>query len=129
MYLGRQSRASADGADDELVIGDNAIGLGAGLIVIGGTNHTGVRFPGKIVRLGDDGTTNYVQVSATGDVTFAGSAGFYPRVVSQAGEPGAGTGATQIDSGENIMWVDTNDSNRRYWMFNHGGTVVKVELT
>ena len=80
-------------------------------------------------QLGDGGSTNYAQFASNGDQSFAGSAGLYPRTVSQDAEPAAGTGATQIDSGEMIVWVDTNDSDRTYMMYNRGGTVVKIELT
>ncbi len=127
-YIGYLTRASADGADYECVIGSEAIGLGAGLVVIGGPNHTEVIFPSLIVTMGDGGTTDYAQVSATGDITFNGSAGFYPRLVSQNTEPAAGTGATQIDTGEAIIW-DKADTGNIYLMFNDAGTPKKVELT
>lgn len=74
------------------------------------------------------GATNYHKVDSSGNVTFSGAAGFYPRVLEQDGEPAAGTGATQIDSGETIIWIDTNDSNRSYQMYNYGGAVTKIEL-
>lgn len=92
---------------------------------IGGNQN--VRFYGN-TRVGD-GITNYTNLSDTGDLAFAGSAGFYPRTLSQDGEPAAGTGATQIDSGETVIWIDTNDADRRYLVYNNGGTVVTVELT
>ena len=79
--------------------------------------------------MGDGGTTNYLNVSATGDVTFAGSAGFYPREIAQDSEPAAGTGSTQIDSGEFAVWRDTNDSDKIYFMYNYNGTVVKTLLS
>ena len=128
-YIGYLTRASADGAHYECVIGANAIGLGAGKVVIGGASHTEVIFPSMIVTMGDGGTTDYISVSATGVMEFSGVARFKPRHLSQDGEPAAGTGATQIDSGEELMWTDTNDSNRRYKVFNDGGIVVKFELT
>lgn len=79
-------------------------------------------------QVGDGDTdTNYMSISATGNQTFTGSAGFYPHVLSQDGEPAAGTGATQIDSGELMIWIDTNDGNKVYLVYNNGGTVV-VEL-
>lgn len=57
---------------------------------------------------------------------------FYPkRVLRQDGEPANGTGSTQIDDEELLIWVDTNDSNRVYLMFNDdtNSNIVKVELT
>jgi len=68
-------------------------------------------------------------MDSNGNITFAGAAGFYPHVLEQDGEPAAGTGATQIDSGETLIWIDTNDSNRSYLMYNYGGAVTKIELT
>lgn len=64
------------------------------------------------------------------NLLFSGTAGIHPRTLSQDDEPASGTGATQIAESELLMWVDTNDySNRRYLVYNHGGTVVKIELT
>lgn len=71
--------------------------------------------------------TNQTTISHTGDQTFAGSAGFYPRVLNQSAEPAAGTGATQCDTGEMIFWTDSDDS-KCYLCYNHGGTVKTVEL-
>ena len=73
------------------------------------------------------GTSNHVKVSATGDLTFVGTAGFYPRFLTQSAEPVAGTGATQIDTSEMIIWKDSDDS-KVYHLFNDGGTVKKIEL-
>lgn len=80
------------------------------------------------MKIGDKGVANYVDISTTGDVSFVGSSGFYPRTLTQDGEPVAGTGATQIDSGEQLIWIDTNDANRSYMMYNYGGAVTKIEL-
>ncbi len=80
-----------------------------------------------ISTLGDGGTTNYTQISATGDITFAGSSGFYPRFLTQADEPAAGTGATQCDTSELVIWKDSDDS-KVYLCFNDSGTVKTVEL-
>ena len=78
------------------------------------------------VRLGGN-ATNYTQIAQTGDLTFVGSAGFYPRYLEQAAEPAAGTGATQCDTGEIVVWNDTDD-NKVYLCINDGGTVKTVEL-
>jgi len=77
-------------------------------------------------KFGDD-NTNYCSISATGDLSFTGSAGFYPRLLTQADEPAAGTGATQCDTGEMVVWKDSDDS-KIYLCFNDGGTVKTVEL-
>jgi len=69
---------------------------------------------------------NYTQFSTIGNVTFAGSAGFYPRFLTQAGEPAAGTGATQLDTSEMCVWKDSDD-NKVYFCFNDGGTVKIAE--
>lgn len=78
---------------------------------------------------GDDGA--YAQFDNSGNLTFVGAAGFYPRLVRQDAEPANGTGSTQIDDEEMIIWIDTNDSNRVYQMYNDNTNtnIVKVELT
>ena len=80
----------------------------------------------KGVIVGDG--TNYSKINGTGDITLAGSAGFYPRVLSQAEEPAAGTGATQLDTSELCIWIDSDDS-KCFLCFNQAGTVKTVELT
>lgn len=76
---------------------------------------------------GDGGTTNYLKIDGNGDVSFAGTAGFYPRFLTQADEPAAGTGATQCDTSEMVVWKDSDD-NKVYLCFNDGGTVKTAEL-
>jgi len=79
-------------------------------------------------RLGDS-TTNYTAISATGDITFVGSAGFYPRRITQSAEPANGTGTTQVDVGELLVWHDPDDS-KTYLVYqdtNEG--VHKVEMS
>jgi hypothetical protein len=100
--------------------GDDRVGIN--------TNAASVLFSVVgISRFGDD-TTNYSSFSATGDQTFAGSAGFYPRFLTQSAEPAAGTGATQCDTSEMVIWKDSDDS-KVYVCFNDGGTVKTAELT
>jgi len=90
----------------------------------GGTTRIIIKYGGSIC-LGDGGTTDYITIGPTGDQTFTGSAGFYPRVLNQADEPAAGTGATQCDTGELVMWTDTDDSSC-HLCYNHSGTVKTV---
>jgi hypothetical protein len=78
-------------------------------------------------RFGDS-TTNYVAISATGNQTFVGSAGFYPRLLNQTAEPAAGTGATELDTSEMCIWTDSDDS-KCYLAYNQAGTVKTIELT
>lgn len=78
--------------------------------------------------IGDGGTTNYLEITAIGDVKFHGTAGFYPRTLSQAAVPAAGTGSTQVDTGEMVMWIDTDDSNKLRLVANRAGTIYGVEL-
>ena len=77
-------------------------------------------------RIGDG--TNQTSIAANGDVSFAGTAGFYPRVLNQSAAPAAGTGATQCDTGELIVWEDA-DNTETWLVYNRGGTVkgIKVE--
>lgn len=73
------------------------------------------------------GISNYYKIDSDGNVTFAGAAGLYPRFLTQAAEPAAGTGATQCDTSEAVIWKDSDDS-KVYLCFNDGGTVKTVEL-
>ena len=59
------------------------------------------------VQVGD--SSNYTNTSNGGDMSFVGGAGFYPRRITQAAEPANGTGATQIDVGEVLIWRDSDD--------------------
>ncbi len=43
--------------------------------------------------------------------------GFYPRRISQSAQPTSGTSASQIDTGEMIVWRDPDD-NKTYLVFN-----------
>jgi hypothetical protein len=100
-------------------------------LIYGGFNAT-VSSQWLYINAGDirfgGGGSDYAKVDASGNLTFAGAAGLYPRVLNQADAPGAGTGATQLDTGELCIWTDTDDS-KCYLCYNHGGTVKKAELT
>ena len=106
------------GNADSYIINDN-FGLGTS------SPDTKLQVVGA-AKIGDD-NTNYVTIGTTGNQTFTGSAGFYPRTLNQSAEPAAGTGATQLDTGEMCIWTDTNDS-KCYFCYNHGGTVKTVEM-
>lgn len=70
-------------------------------------------------------------IDTTASPTFAGlslTGGFYPRTLDQSAEPAAGTGATQCDTAEAVIWTDTDDA-KCYLCYNHGGTVKTIELT
>lgn len=79
-----------------------------------------------IIYLG--GTTDGITIDKGGDQKFIGSAGFYPRLLNQAAEPTAGTGATQLDTGELCIWTDSDDA-KCYLAFNQSGTIKTIELT
>lgn len=128
----------------EFIVNDNGVDIntrieGTGnanlLFVDAGNNRVAIGFDTPSVlfsvngvsRFGDD-TTNYSGFSATGNQTFVGSAGFYPRFLTQSVKPVAGTGATQCDTSEMVMWKDSDD-NKVYLCFNDGGTIKTVELT
>jgi hypothetical protein len=105
----------SDGTNDEVGIG---------------TGTPAVKFDVVGASRFGDSITNYYAGSATGDMSFAGSAGFYPRRISQSAAPAAGTGATQIDTGELVIWQDTDDD-KVYLVFNdpNAATGIKsVEL-
>ncbi len=69
-------------------------------------------------------------IIAAGDLSFLGSAGFYPRLIRQNDPPANGIGATQIDDEELLVWIDTNDSNKIYLVYNDNTNtqIKKVEL-
>jgi hypothetical protein len=71
--------------------------------------------------LGDGGTTNYISFSSTGDLSFNGSAGFYPVRLSQSAQP-------TPDTGELVVWHDTDDD-KIYLVYNDTTSGVKqVEM-
>jgi len=83
VYLGTNTKASADGADNEIVIGHNAIGKGANTMVLGGSTVTTVFLPNDDQKLafGAAGTTDYtiewdgddaVHTITAGDFVFTG---------------------------------------------------------
>lgn len=66
--------------------------------------------------------TNYVQISSAGDMTFSGSAGFYPVRIAQSAQP-------TPDTGEIVIWRDTDDG-KVYIVYNDTNSGIKqVELT
>lgn len=80
-------------------------------------------------KIGDGGTTNYLEIRDNGDINFFGTGGFYPRRISQAAQPANGTGDTQIDVGELLVWRDTDDS-KTWLVYNDTDEGVrKVEMT
>jgi len=112
----------ADGTTNILSIDSTNSRIGIGTT----TPDTKLQVVGNI-KVGDD-NTNYTNIGATGDQTFVGSAGFYPRTLNQASEPAAGTGATELDAGEMCIWTDSDDA-KCYFCYNHGGTVKTIEMT
>lgn len=103
----------------------STVGIGGDLKVVGMAGAGGnVKVKGN-TKLGDGGTTDYLEINSDGDIKFHGKAGFYPRLLEQDTEPTEGTGATQVDSGEFIVWIDTNDSNKAYFMYNYYGIISK----
>lgn len=77
-------------------------------IIIGTETLRALKIDGtnQDILLGND-DTDHAKFDATGNQTFVGAAGFYPRRLSQAAAPASGTGATQIDTGEMIIWRDS----------------------
>jgi len=78
--------------------------------------------------IGDGGTTNYINIASNGDITFVGTSGFYPRRLNQSAIPVAGVGATQIDTGELLVWRDSDDG-KIYMVYNDTTSGIKsVEM-
>ena len=79
-------------------------------------------------KFGED-TTNYTHMGTNGNITFNGTAGFYPRRINQSSQPASGTGSTQIDTGEMIIWRDSDDG-KIYYIYNDSSSgIKKIELT
>ena len=100
-----------------------------------GSTYEGLSLYGDTIKLLPQGGTvqiggaaNYTSHAANGDQSFVGTAGFYPRVLNQSAAPAAGTGATQCDTGEFVIWEDS-DNTETWLVYNRGGTVkgIKVE--
>lgn len=68
-------------------------------------------------KFGDGGTTNYTQFGTNGDLSFQGSAGFYPVRIAQAAQPSP-------DTGELVIWRDTDDG-KVYLVYNDTDSGVK----
>lgn len=65
---------------------------------------------------------NYTQINDNGDISFAGTAGFYPVRLAQAAQP-------TPDTGELVVWRDTDDG-KVYLVYNDTDSGVKqVEMT
>ena len=50
------------------------------------------------------------------------------RVLLQSDQPTSGTGSTQVDEGELVVWEDADNTNT-YLVYNRGGTIKKVAVT
>jgi hypothetical protein len=75
------------------------------------------------------GTTNGIKVIKGGNMSFLGTAGFYPRRIRQDDIPASGTSSSQIDVGEMLFWCDSNDSDHTYLVFydpTHG--ILKINM-
>ena len=64
------------------------------------------------------------------NLLFSGANGLIMRRLRQDAEPTSGTGDTQIQVGELMMWCDSNDSDKVYLVYNDTTSgIVKIELT
>lgn len=72
------------------------------------------------IRVGS--TDNYTDIASDGDISFGGTASFYPRRISQSAEP-------TPNDGELIIWRDTDDD-KTYLIYDDEDVGTrKVELT
>jgi hypothetical protein len=87
----------------------------------------------KIADSGGFGATDLFTLDQTGNAAITGdltvTGGFLPRTLAQDGEPASGTGVTQVQVGELVVWVDTNDSDKVYLVYNYGTAVKTILLT
>ena len=120
------SYASAGNLGEVGIHGDAAVTIDvqSGNIILDGASDIFLK-SGAVTQVTLDGTT----ITCAKPFVVTGNSSFTPRILSQDGEPAAGTGATQIATSEMLIWVDTNDLNRTYLVFNRATNVVKLELT
>ena len=53
--------------------------------------------------------------------------GIFPRLLVQSEEPTSGTGPTQVNVNELVMWNDTANG-KVYFIYNLGGSIKKLEI-
>ncbi len=108
VYIGYNTKASADGADNEIIIGSNAIGSGTNTITLGGSTVTDTIIPYGDVgigtaspdtklqvvgasRFGED-TANYSEFESDGTLEFNGNATVWKDInagaITFGGPPG-----------------------------------------
>lgn len=71
---------------------------------------------------GDGGSTNYLGISAAGNLSFSGSASFLPPRISQSAQP-------TPNSGSLLIWRDTDDDKTHIVYNDPDVGVRKVEMT
>jgi hypothetical protein len=113
VYLGSETKASADDAQNEVVIGYNAIGAGTNTIQLGNTdvtnvNTSGTITAGKVTYPNTDGTTGQVlSTDGTGSLTWTTPATISIGAIAATSDPnGASISSGVLNSGgtKNNRW-------------------------
>jgi len=105
LYLGANTKASADGTDNEIVIGYNAIGAGSHSVVLGNDSITKTILKGN-VGIGQTAPAYKLDVAGTGN--FTGTV--------NVATPTAGTNATTkdyVDSAVSHTVIEVPTTGRR----------------
>jgi hypothetical protein len=93
VYLGRETKASADGADNEVVIGYEAIGSGTNTITLGGSAITDTIVPYGSVGIGTASPDRLLHAEVSDAVTDAVTYGLrLSHITSGTAAAGFGTG-------------------------------------
>ena len=104
LYLGADSKASANGTDNEIVIGYNAIGAGSNSVVLGNTNIVKTLLNGKV----GIGTINpQTKLSVVGTSTFQGDISVSGGLLDSIGSFGT-NGQILLSTGTSTLWVSTS---------------------
>jgi hypothetical protein len=120
IYIGYQSRASANAQTNEIVIGTQAVGLGSNTAVIGATTQTAATIygllntPGGISAAGATFSSLAIfnaGISAAGGITFNSDVTVNPSNILNAGSIQTIKAALEIDTGRTASRVAIGDFN------------------
>jgi hypothetical protein len=141
VFIGRDSKANADGQTNQIVIGQNAVGNGSNTVTIGNTSITANYFTGSInggsfVKSGGlsteylkaDGSVSTLTNPITGTGT-SGQVAYFTGATTQAGDNNLFWDATKVSLGIGNATLPTI-TNFRFFVMNSptvGGTSIRFQ--